>query len=50
MYTITIISPNNIFTQISNIIAIEKRDIYTGTILEKVDLVDNKAKIPCHLT
>ena len=45
---IAIISPDNVHMQISNGMSAERRDIYTGTVLERVSLVDNKARIPRH--
>lgn len=36
--------------QISNVMFAMRRDIYTRTVLGRVSLVDNKARIPCHLT
>ena len=47
-HAITITSPDNVYTQISNVMYAERRDIYTGTVLGRVSLVDNKAKIPRH--
>ena len=45
MRAITIIPPDNVPTQILNVMSVEKRDIYTGTVLGRVSLVDNKSRI-----
>lgn len=42
--------PSYVHMQISNIMLVVRRDIYTGTVLGKVSLLDNKAIIPCHRT
>ena len=42
---ITITSPNNVPTQILNVMSAERKNIYTRTVLEKISLMDNKAKI-----
>lgn len=42
--------PGYIYTQISNVMFVVETDIYTRTVLERVSLVDNKARIPYHLT
>ena len=42
--------PGYVHTQISNAMFAERRDIYTGTVLGRVSLVDNKARIPRHPT
>lgn len=36
--------------QISNVIFVEEKNIYIGIVLEKISLVDNKAKILHYLT
>ena len=46
---IIITSPDNVPMQISNVMSVEKRDIYTGTVLGRVNMVDNKARILRHL-
>ena len=49
MHAIIITFMDNIPTQILNVLSAEKKDIYTEIVLEKVSLVDNKARILCHL-
>lgn len=47
-YAINIISLDNILMQISNIMFVEKKNIFTITILEKFSLIDNKARVLRH--
>ena len=49
-HAITITSPDNTHMQILNVMYAERRDIYTETVLRKVSFMDNKTKIPRHLT
>ena len=42
--------PDNVHTKISNVMFVEKRDIYIGTVLGKDSWVDNKVRILRHPT